>query len=256
MLLLVSGDTTTPGTTPQARHGAVERAVERAVDDVEHAFQHAKAVVKPLMRGWLHLGTFPLALLGGLLLVLLADSTTERVVTVVFTICTSALFGVSATYHRGRWSERTRILMKRLDHSSIFLLIAGSYTPYAVLLLPTDQARLLMGLVWGGAVLGILFRVFWVGAPRWLYTPIYIVLGWTAVWFLPGLYEAGGALVVALLVAGGLLYSGGAVVYALKRPDPWPNHFGFHEIFHACTVLAFACHYTGVLLVVTGTLPG
>ncbi len=211
------------------------------------------AVVKPLLRGWLHLGMFPLALVGGLVLVALADTTSERVVTVVFTVCTSALFGVSATYHRGRWSERNRILMKRLDHSSIFLLIAGSYTPYAVLLLPTGQARLLMGLVWGGAVLGILFRVFWVGAPRWLYTPIYIVLGWTAVWFLPGLYEAGGLLVVVMLAAGGLLYSGGAVVYALKRPDPWPHHFGFHEIFHACTVLAFACHYTGVALVVART---
>lgn len=208
------------------------------------------AIVKPLLRGWLHLGMFPLALLGGLLLVLLSDSPTERAVSVVFMLCTSALFGVSATYHRGRWSERTRILMKRLDHSSIFLLIAGSYTPYAVLLLPTGQAELLMGLVWGGAVLGILFRVFWVGAPRWLYTPIYIVLGWTAVWFLPGLYDAGGLLVVVLLAAGGLLYSGGAVVYALKRPDPSPRFFGFHEIFHAATVLAFACHYVGVLLVV------
>ncbi len=214
------------------------------------------AVVKPLMRGWLHLGMFPLALLGGLTLVALADSLTERLVTVVFTLCTSALFGVSATYHRGRWTERRRVLMKRLDHSSIFLLIAGSYTPYAVLLLPTGQARLLLGLVWGGAVLGILFRVFWVTAPRWLYTPIYIVLGWTAVWFLPGLYDTGGLLVVALLAAGGLLYSGGAVVYALKRPDPWPHVFGFHEIFHAATVLAFACHYAGVALVVTGTLRG
>ncbi len=225
-------------TTPRDDHGVLPSKAEVA------------AVVKPLLRGWLHLGMFPVALLGGLVLVLLADSPTERVVTVVFTVCTSALFGVSATYHRGRWSERNRILMKRLDHSSIFLLIAGSYTPYAVLLLPTGQARLLMGLVWGGAVLGILFRVFWVGAPRWLYTPIYIVLGWTAVWFLPGLYASGGLVVVVLLAAGGLLYSGGAVVYALKRPDPWPQHFGFHEIFHACTVLAFACHYAGVALVV------
>ena len=214
------------------------------------------AVVKPLLRGWLHLAMFPLALLGGLVLVALAGSSTERVVTVIFTVCTSALFGVSATYHRRTWTPRARMLMKRVDHSSIFLLIAGSYTPYATLLLPTEEARLLLGLVWGGAVLGILFRVFWVGAPRWLYTPIYIVLGWTAVWFLPGLYETGGLLVVGLLAAGGLLYSGGAVVYALKRPDPVPRVFGFHEIFHAATVLAFACHFAGVALVVVGAVPG
>jgi hemolysin III len=214
------------------------------------------AVVKPLLRGWLHLAMFPLALLGGLVLVALAGSGTERVVTVIFTVCTSALFGVSATYHRRTWTPRARMLMKRVDHSSIFLLIAGSYTPYATLLLPAEEARLLLGLVWGGAVLGILFRVFWVGAPRWLYTPIYIVLGWTAVWFLPGLYETGGLLVVALLAAGGLLYSGGAVVYALKRPDPLPRVFGFHEIFHAATVLAFACHFAGVALVVVGAVPG
>lgn len=218
--------------------------------------ERVAAIVKPHLRGWLHLGTFPLALLGGLVLVLLANTTTELVVTGIFTVCTSTLFGVSALYHRGHWSERTRILLKRLDHSSIFLLIAGSYTPYAVLLLPTDQARLLLALVWGGGALGILFRVFWVRAPRWLYTPIYIVLGWTAVWFLPGLYDASGALVVALLAVGGLLYSGGAVVYALKRPDPSPRWFGFHEIFHACTVLAFAAHYAGVVLVVTASPPG
>jgi hemolysin III len=212
--------------------------------------QQVAALVKPLLRGWLHAGTFPLALVGGLVLVALSPDATTRAVTVVFTICTSLLFGVSATYHRGRWSERTRVLLKRLDHSSIFLLIAGSYTPYAVLLLPPAQAELLLWLVWGGAALGIAFRVLWVGAPRWLYTPIYIVLGWTAVWFMPGLYAGGGWLVVALLAVGGLLYSGGAVVYALKRPDPVPHVFGFHEIFHSATVLAFAAHWTGVLLVV------
>lgn len=212
--------------------------------------QQALALVKPLLRGWLHLGTAPLALLGGLLLVALSPDLTTRVVTVVFTVCTTTLFAVSATYHRGSWSERTRVLLKRADHSSIFLLIAGSYTPYSVLLLPPAQAQLLLWLVWGGAALGIAFRILWVGAPRWLYTPIYIVLGWTAVWFLPDLYASGGALVVSLLAAGGLLYSGGAVVYALKRPDPFPKVFGFHEIFHAATVLAFAAHWTGVLLIV------
>ena len=174
----------------------------------------------------------------------------------VWLVIALVLFTVSAVMHRGRWSPRANLFLRRLDHSSIFLLIAGSYTPYATLLLPAEEARLLLGLVWGGAVLGILFRVFWVGAPRWLYTPIYIVLGWTAVWFLPGLYETGGLLVVGLLAAGGLLYSGGAVVYALKRPDPVPHVFGFHEIFHAATVLAFACHFAGVALVVVGAVPG
>ncbi len=208
------------------------------------------AVVKPLLRGWLHLGMFPLALVGGLVLVALADTTSERVVTVVFTVCTSALFGVSATYHRGRWSERNRILMKRLDHSSIFLLIAGSYTPYAVLLLPTGQARLLMGLVWGGAVLGILFRVFWVGAPRWLYTPIYVALGWVALFYIVPFYRMGGAAIVTLIAAGGLLYTLGAVVYGLKRPNPSPRWFGFHEIFHAFTVAAFTTHYIAVSMAI------
>ena len=215
----------------------------------------AGVLTKPLLRGWLHLGTAPLAFAGGIVLLALAPDNRTRVVAVVFTVCTTTLFAVSAAYHRGRWTPRNRAIMKRLDHSSIFLLIAGSYTPYAFLLLDPGPARTLLLLVWIGAGLGILFRVFWVGAPRWLYTPIYVVLGWTAVWFMPGLLRGGGWLIVVLLAAGGLLYSGGAVMYAIKRPNPVPRWFGFHEIFHACTVFAFAAHYAGVLLIVTGATP-
>jgi len=208
--------------------------------------------LKPLLRGWLHLVMFPTALLGGLILVALSPDGDARLVTTIFTVCASTLFGVSALYHRGTWSPRARAILKRLDHSSIFLIIAGSYTPYAVLLLPSGPATTLLLIVWIGALAGICFRVFWVGAPRWLYTPIYLALGWVAVWYLPAFADRGGPVVVTLLVVGGLLYSVGALAYALKRPNPSPRYFGFHEIFHAFTVVAFAAHFAGVAVAVHG----
>jgi hemolysin III len=159
------------------------------------------------------------------------------------------LFGTSAVYHRFNWSPRNKVLLKRLDHSNIFLIIAGSYTPFAVVLLPWEQERTLLILVWTGAILGVLFRVFWVGAPRWLYTPIYIALGWVAVFYLPAFWSAGGPAVVILLAVGGLCYSAGGVVYALKRPNPSPTWFGFHEIFHALTLAGFITQYIAVSLV-------
>ncbi len=194
---------------------------------------------------------FPVALIAGAVLVAASPPGSARWVTAIFTVCAATLFGVSALYHRGTWSEHARMVLKRLDHSSIFLIIAGSYTPYAVLLLPTSTARTLLLIVWLGAAAGIAFRVFWVGAPRWLYTPIYIALGWVAVWFLPAFAESGGPVVVGLLIGGGLLYSIGAVAYALKRPNPVPGVFGFHEVFHALTLVAFAAHFAGVAVVVS-----
>jgi hemolysin III len=224
----------TPGAEPSRRE-ALELRVETALD-----------LVKPKLRGWLHAGTAPLAVAAGLVLVALAPTTTGRVTAAVFTVCAGLLFGTSAVYHRGTWSPRTTMLLKRLDHSNIFLIIAGSYTPFAALLLPSGRARTLLLIVWIGALAGVLFRVFWVGAPRWLYTPVYVALGWVAVVYLPDFLRAGGPAVLTLIVVGGGLYTVGALVYGLKRPNPSPRWFGFHEVFHACTVAAFVVHYIAV----------
>jgi hemolysin III len=205
--------------------------------------------VKPRLRGWLHAGMVPLTVAAGIVLIALAPSTPARVAAAVFSATAWLLFGTSAVYHRGNWSPRVAAVLKRLDHSNIFLIIAGSYTPFA-LLLPYAQARTMLLVVWTGAVAGVLFRVLWVHAPRWLYTPIYVALGWVAVFYLGPLLQHGGAVIVALIAVGGLLYTLGALVYGLKRPNPSPRWFGFHEIFHTLTVLAFAAHYVAAALTV------
>jgi len=204
---------------------------------------------KPHMRGWLHAGMGPLVLVCGIVLVALSPPE-YRLAALVYSISSLLLFGTSAVYHRFTWGPRMTRLLKRIDHSNIFLIIAGSYTPFAVVLLPPDRARTLLIIVWSVAAAGILFRVFWVGAPRWLYTPIYIGLGWVSVFYIPPFWEAGGPAVVILLMSGGLAYSLGGVVYALKRPNPWPTWFGFHEIFHALTVVGFTLQYIAVSMVI------
>jgi hemolysin III len=218
--------------------------------DLGNRMDDAVAVVKPKLRGWLHAGTTPLALAAGIVLIALAPTAPSRASAAVFAVTAFLLFGTSAVYHRGTWSPKARMLLKRLDHSNIFLIIAGSYTPFAVILLPHDRARTLLLIVWSGAIAGVLFRVFWTGAPRWLYTPVYVALGWVAVIYLPDFMNRGGVAVLVLIVVGGALYSLGALVYGLKRPDPSPRWFGFHEIFHTCTVLAFVVHYIAVSLAV------
>jgi hemolysin III len=235
-------------TTPATDQSAAERMGERVGERVDDVV----AAVKPHLRGWLHAGVFPLVVAAGIVLVALAPTTAGRVSSSVFAVTAALLFGTSAVYHRGTWSPRTQILLKRFDHSNIFLIIAGSYTPFAALLLPEGKARTLLWIVWLGALGGVLFRVFWVTAPRWLYTPIYIALGWVAVIYLPDFYRAGGAALLTLIIVGGALYTAGAVVYGLKRPDPSPRWFGFHEIFHACTVAAFVVHYIAVSIAVYG----
>jgi hemolysin III len=206
--------------------------------------------VKPHLRGWLHLGMVPLALAASIVLLALAPTTPARLAVLAFGVTAVLLFGTSALYHRGRWSRRTTAVLKRWDHANIFLIIAGTYTPFAVLLLPPAQGRMLLWVVWSGAVAGVFFRVFWLGAPRWLYTVVYIALGWVAVFFLGPFWANGGPAVVLLIAAGGLLYTLGAVVYALKRPNPSPRWFGFHEVFHAFTVAAFGAHWSATLLIV------
>ncbi|WP_022894218.1 PAQR family membrane homeostasis protein TrhA [Agromyces subbeticus] len=208
----------------------------------------AQADVKPTWRGWIHAVTFPLTIVAGVLLIMLAQGAPAKWASAVFVLSSMLLFGNSALYHRFDWKPKTKLVLKRIDHANIFLLIAGTYTPLAILALPPDKGWLLLGVVWAGALLGIGFRVFWIGAPRWLYVPLYLLLGWAAVMYLGDLLEANAAMMV-LVIVGGLLYTVGAVAYALKKPNPWPGVFGFHEIFHACTVLAFMCHWTATLLI-------
>ena len=206
----------------------------------------APGTVKPRLRGWLHAVTFPFALVAGILLVALAPTERARVSIAVFTVTAGLLFGVSALYHRGRWSPRAHAVLRRCDHSNIFLLIAGTYTPLAVNLLDRGAATTLLTLVWAGAVLGVAFRVAWIGAPRWLYVPVYLAMGCAALYWIPAFHRSGGTAVLVLIAAGGLCYVLGALVYGFRRPDPAPAWFGFHEVFHTLTVLGFAAHLVAI----------
>ncbi|WP_030236598.1 PAQR family membrane homeostasis protein TrhA [Streptomyces sp. NRRL S-350] len=208
---------------------------------------------KPKWRGWLHAGMFPASVAAGIVLICLADSTPAKIACAIYSVSAWLLFGISAVYHRFDWGPRGDAVLRRLDHANIFLIIAGTYTPFTMLLLKGADQQLLLWAVWGGALAGIAFRVFWVGAPRWLYTPVYIALGWAAAFFLPDFLRTGGVAVLVLMIVGGVLYSIGGVVYGLKRPDPSPRWFGFHEVFHAFTLGAFIVQYVGVSLVAYST---
>jgi len=220
---------------------------------LEEAEYDAHVEIKPTWRGWLHAGTFPVAVAAGIVLIVLAQGAPAKWASAVFMATSMLLFGASAVYHRFNWGPKAKAVLKRIDHANIFLLIAGTYTPIAVLALPPEKGLLLLSLVWTGALIGILFRVFWIGAPRWLYVALYLVLGWAAVMYIVDLFQANAAM-MTLVIVGGVLYTLGAVVYAMKRPNPWPGHFGFHEIFHVCTVLAFLCHWTACLIIAVNPL--
>ncbi|MFD6419074.1 hemolysin III family protein [Streptomyces sp. NPDC060194] len=207
------------------------------------------AEIKPRLRGWLHAGMFPAVLVSGLVLVAFADTRAARISCAVYVLTACLLFGISGIYHLGSWKARGNAVLRRLDHANIFLIIAGTYTPLSVLLLEESTATTLLVVVWAAALAGIAFRVFWVGAPRWLYTPCYIAMGWIAVFFLPEFLREGGVAVLVCVVVGGLLYSAGGIVYALKRPDPSPRWFGFHEVFHSLTLAAFVTQYVAISLV-------
>jgi len=227
---------------------AVSGAAERVSDAAERVSEVAEAI-KPKLRGWIHAGVAPFALAASIVLVALAPPVAPRVAAAVFGLSAVMLFGTSAVYHRGNWSPRVAAVLRRLDHTNIFLIIAGTYTPLAVLLLPPTTARTLLIVVWSGALVGLLMRIFWLGAPRWLYVPIYVALGWVAVAYLGPFWSAGGPAVVWLVMAGGLAYTVGAVIYGIKRPNPSPAWFGFHEIFHALTVVGYTCHLVAVFIV-------
>ena len=232
----------------------MEQAVDRAFDSAERRIgrvvQRVPVAVRPKLRGWLHLGAVPLSVLLGLVAAFLAPAGADRWSVLVYLTTTVLLFGVSAIYHRRVWGERWGAVLKRIDHSNIYLFIAGSYTPFAVMLLPGTSGEVLLWIVWSIAALGVVFRVVWISAPRWLYVSTYIALGWVAVGYLPALWHAGGAAVVLLIALGGALYTLGAVVYAVRRPNPFPRWFGFHEIFHAFTIAAYLVQYIAVVLVI------
>ena len=194
----------------------------------------------------------PLALVAGLVLITITTELRGRVTLTIFTLTAVSLFTCSAIYHRVPWGPSAKAIWRRIDHANIPLLIAGTYTPFAIYLLDKSQAVILLSLVWGGALLSGVFRVFWLGAPRWLYVPIYLALGWAALIYLPDFYRNGGLAVLLLVATGGILYSLGAIIYAVKWPNFSINWFGFHELFHAMTAAAFISHFIAAILVIVG----
>ena len=208
----------------------------------------------PRARGLIHVVCAIVAIVAGAVLVPVAWLTASPkagLATLVYTATIVGMFSVSAVYHRVQWkSPSTRKWMKRADHSMIFIFIAGSYTPFALLAMPPHTATLVLTIVYSGAAAGVALKMFWPSSPRWIGVPLYLVLGYAAIWFAPVLLAGGGPTVVALLVAGGVLYNIGAVLYGVRWPNPWPQTFGYHEFFHAFTAAAAICHYAAIWLVV------
>ncbi|WP_243640532.1 PAQR family membrane homeostasis protein TrhA [Nocardioides jejuensis] len=256
--------------TPMSRRGrAKERAEavrERAVDAASNARDRAQdardravakmadkmAEVKPHMRGWLHAGSIPLMTAAFAVLIALSPSAITAVGSSVYAASALLLFGVSGIYHRGTWAPRMWAFWRRFDHANIYVFIAGTYTPVAFLYLHGGARWTLIGVAWGCALAGLIFKIGWPGAPRWV-AMLYVAMGWLAVLFIPQFHEGAGQFptwvnvsTFTLIAVGGVLYTVGAVVYATKRPNPSPTWFGFHEVFHLFTVLAFICQYIAV----------
>ncbi len=209
-------------------------------------------LIKPRMRGWLHFWSFAVSVAASAAMIAVSAAlvgAAAGLATAVYSVTVLGLFGTSALYHRRTWrSERSRVVMRRLDHSMIFLFIAGSYTPVAVLAMDRPTAEWVLAVVWAGALAGVVLKTAWPYAPAWVGVPIYVALGWVAVFVLPDLLQNAGVAPLVLLLVGGALYTVGGVMYALRRPDPWPHTFGYHEFFHAATVVAALCHYIAIWL--------
>ena len=207
-------------------------------------------VLPPKLRGWLHAGTVPLLGAGIIVLICVTPGGGAKASLAIYLACAILLFVNSATYHIGRWGEITKAVLRRIDHSNIYLFVAGTYTPLSVLLLTGTPRIAVLSLIWGLAGAGVLFRVLWLSAPRRLYSLMYVVMGWAAMWWLPDFWKSGGPAIVILILGGGVVYSLGALIYSRKWPNPSQKWFGFHEVFHACTVIAAFAHWTAVLLAV------
>ena len=204
---------------------------------------------KPLLRGWIHAVATPLALAAGIVLICLAHGAGLKWACAVFMVCSLVLFANSATYHLGDWSPRVTDVLRRIDHMNIFLLIAGTYTPVAFALEPFWRNAIIAG-IWSCTLVALVIHVIWIGAPRWLYVIVYIVFGVASTAFMGLFWASPYAAVVVLLASGGACYIAGAIVYGLRKPDPWPRVFGFHEIFHTGTVAGYACHMVAIYMVI------
>jgi hemolysin III len=202
--------------------------------------------VKPRLRGVSHQYAFFVSLLTGTVLVAAAPSARARLAVIVYAGAVAGLFGASALYHRIDWTPARRRWMRRLDHSMIFVLIAGTYTPFALLVLHGTLAAAILAVVWGGALTGIVLKLVWLDAPKALIAAVYVALGWVAIAALPAMIDRLGAVPTGLVLLGGALYTAGAVIYARQRPDPVPGVFGYHEVFHALVIAAAAAHYAVV----------
>ena len=205
----------------------------------------AQLLVKPKLRGVFHEIGFYAAAAIGVLMVVTADPGRARIAGVIFASCVALCFGASALYHRPTWQPRARALLARLDHAGVYLLIAGSYAPFGLLVMSRGWAIPVLAIVWGGALAAILLKLFWVQAPKWLSAAIGLALGWVGAVAFSQLLKLPAAAIV-LVVATGILYSAGAIIYARRRPNPFPRIFGYHEFFHVLTVAAAACEYVAV----------
>ncbi|WP_346845088.1 hemolysin III family protein [uncultured Rothia sp.] len=204
---------------------------------------------KPLMRGWLHAGFAPIVFIAGIVLIALSGGGWLGLGCAIFALTGVMLFGFSGMYHRAYWPERLRLFFKRLDHANIALVIAGTYTPLAMTLLSGTLQTVLLWSIWGCALLVVLFRVFWTHAPRWLYTPIYVVMGLIAVFYLGDFWSVSPTATI-LIAVGGAFYILGATFYGTKRPRLSPRYFGFHELFHVCTIIGFVLHFIAVMFAI------
>lgn len=211
------------------------------------------ADVRPLVRGWIHLVSAAVAIVAGAMLVSVAwsaGSSRAGWAALIYVAAIVAMFSVSAIYHRVRWiSAVAQKWMMRVDHSVVFVFIAATYTPFALVAMPPHIGAEVLTIVWTGAAAGVVLKMAWPSTPRWLGVPLYLLLGYVAIWFAEVLLDGAGFAVVALLVAGAVLYTIGALFYGVRWPDPWPQTFGHHEFFHAFTTAAAACHFVAIWLV-------
>jgi hemolysin III len=210
-------------------------------------------IFKPRMRGWLHAYAALFSLATGVTLIVVASTLRGGQATwstAIYAATVTMLFGTSALYHRLSWSPRAHSVMKRLDHSMIFVFIAGTYTPFVALTLPKGSSIAVLVVVWTGAIFGVILQTAWPDAPRAVSVPLYIALGWVAVFVIPQMLHNYGVATLVLISVGGVIYTVGALVYGFKKPNLYPGTFGFHEVFHLCTLVAAICHYIAVWLAV------